>query len=36
MLTRPDAFVGFSTSPKGDFNIVKLWTNTMMPGSAKT
>jgi hypothetical protein len=36
MLTRSDAFVGFSTSPKGDFNIVKLWTNTMMPGSAKT
>jgi hypothetical protein len=36
MLAKPDSYVGFSTSPKGDFNIVKLWTNTVMPGSAKT
>jgi hypothetical protein len=36
MLTRHDAYVGFSTSPKGDFNIVKLWTNSVMAGSAKT
>jgi hypothetical protein len=36
MLAKQDAYVGFSTSPKGEFNIVKLWTSSVMPGSAKT
>jgi len=36
MLSRPEAFVGFSTSPKGDFNIVKLWTNTTAVSSARS
>ena len=36
MLAKQDAYVGFSTSPKGEFNIVKLWTASVMPGSAKT
>jgi len=36
MNSRQEAFVGFSTSPKGEFNIVKLWTNTTAVSSAKT
>jgi hypothetical protein len=36
MNSRQESFVGFSTSPKGEFNIVKLWTNTTAVSSAKT
>ena len=28
MLDKVDTYVGFSTSPKGDFNIVKIWNTT--------
>ena len=36
MNSKHEAYVGFSTSPKGDFNIVKLLTNTTTVSSAKT
>ena len=36
MTAKENTFVGFSTSPKGDFNIVKLWNNTTAVNSAKT
>ena len=36
MLTRPETLVGFSTSPKGEFNIVKIWNNTTSVNNAKT
>lgn len=36
MLSRSDTLVGFSTSPKGEFNIVKIWNNTTSVNNAKT
>jgi hypothetical protein len=36
MTSRSDTYVGFSTSPKGDFNIVKLWNTTTGVSNAKT
>lgn len=36
MQSRSDTLVGFSTSPKGEFNIVKIWNNTTSVSSPKT
>jgi hypothetical protein len=36
MLSRPETLVGFSTSPKGEFNIVKIWNNTTTVSNSKT
>ncbi len=35
MVSRPETLVGFSTSPKGDFNIVKIWNTTTAVSSSK-
>ena len=35
MVSRPETLVGFSTSPKGEFNIVKIWNNTTAVNNAK-
>ena len=35
MLSKYENYVGFSTSPKGDFNIVKIWTNTTNVNNAR-
>lgn len=35
MLNKQDTFVGFSTSPKGEFNVVKLWNNATNASSPK-
>lgn len=36
MMSRPETLVGFSTSPKGEFNIVKIWNTTTTVNSSKT
>lgn len=36
LLSRPETLVGFSTSPKGEFNIIKIWNSTTTVNSAKT
>jgi len=36
MLSRPETLVGFSTSPKGEFNIVKIWNTTTAVNNTKT
>jgi hypothetical protein len=36
LLQKQDTLVGFSTSPKGDYNIVKIWNNNTSCNSAKT
>jgi hypothetical protein len=36
MTARPETLVGFSTSPKGEFNIVKIWNNTTSVSNPKT
>jgi hypothetical protein len=33
--TRSETLVGFSTSPKGEFNIVKIWNTTIVASSVK-
>ena len=36
MLSKQDTLVGFSTSPKGEFNIIKIWNTSSSVNSAKT
>jgi hypothetical protein len=36
MISRPETLVGFSTSPKGEFNVVKIWNSNSAISSAKT
>jgi hypothetical protein len=35
MLSRPETLVGFSTSPKGEFNIIKIWNTTTAVNNPK-
>ena len=35
LVTRPETLVGFSTSPKGEFNVVKIWNTTSSVSNAK-
>lgn len=35
LITRPETLVGFSTSPKGEFNVVKIWNTTASVFNAK-